>query len=39
MLSERGGRDVNKEAFRCLKRHLVRVVRRALREPAVVAAS
>jgi transposase len=29
----------NKEAFRCLKRHLVRVVFRALQEPEVVAVS
>jgi transposase len=29
----------NKEAFRCLKRHLVRVVFRALQEPQVVAVS
>ena len=28
----------NKEAFRCLKRHLVRVVFRALREPVVIGA-
>ncbi|HEY5710088.1 MAG TPA: hypothetical protein VIS51_11930 [Solirubrobacterales bacterium] len=27
----------NKEAFRCLKRHLVRVVFRALAEPATAA--
>jgi transposase len=29
----------NKEAFRCLKRHLVRIVFRALQEPQVVAVS